>query len=222
MSDDGKKNPRDNVSPKLKPKDAKNENVAPAGHMGIANNSPSLNLGSGVKVVNVSYQMVVQENEQSPEQTELKAEVEDTRPIAVATGDKDIDAQSEADGFQLKTQDEINELSGVDQQGEPLEPDQPPNSFDEMMQDDGSTRFAKSNDQDVNKLYEQRGETPVSSFKEMEGRERENTSDDAINPEDESSILKGPQGSMEDLKSAFKRARFRTNSLHKSQQIEPD
>ncbi|MGH1466136.1 MAG: hypothetical protein ACRBBQ_12325 [Cognatishimia sp.] len=209
MSDDDKKNPRDNVSPKLKPKDAKNENVAPAGHMGIENNPSSLDLGSGVRVVNVSYQMVVQENEASPEQTELQAEVQDTRPIAIATGDKDIDAQSEAEGFQLKTQDEINELSGVEQNGEPLEPEQSANSFDEMMQDDGSTQFQRTNDRDVNQHFEDRGETPVPQSLGLDAP-------DAEGP------YNRPRGTPEDLKASFNEAAAYSNEALKSQQQERD
>lgn len=207
MSDDGKKNPRDNVSPKLKPKDVKNENVAPPGHMGVSAYDMGMTPSGNVKVLRMTVDVAVQDTEQSPEPTEQQAEVEDTRPIAIATGDPEIDAQSEADGFRLMSKEEINAQSGVDENDQSIETDAPENSFDEMMQSDGSTHFERTNDRQVNKHFEERGEIPVPKSLGYDVPDSEGPYD-------------RPRGTPEQLKEAFERAATNSNEVLKSQEQE--
>ena len=139
---DSKKNPRDNVSPKLKPKDAKNENVAPPGHMGIDNNPSTLNLGSGVSVVNVSYQLVVQNPENEPDpQPELtpeeqRAEYLNNLPKNTAftslTGNELQDNESIARGEVPVTDEEFAALQ---------ENRSPKTGGNHLRSDDGERRF---------------------------------------------------------------------------------
>ncbi|APX17050.1 hypothetical protein D1821_06075 [Phaeobacter inhibens] len=162
-----------------------------------------MNLGGGVKVVNVSYQMVVQNQEHEAAHT--TPEPEDTRPIAIKSGDKEVDVQSELDGFQLKSQEEIDQLSGEHT------PDQPQNSFDQMMENDGSSTFQTTNDSAVNQHYRDRGETSVP-----QSLGTSNQSQQTNNDTSSKAGYDRPQMSQSDYARAFRQASERTNEVYKS------
>lgn len=193
MSDDGKKNPRDNVTPKLKPKDVKTENVAPPGHMGITSADAGLTPGGSVKVVRMTVDVAVQENEPEPELSleEQRAEylnnLPDNTEFTLLTGDEMIDKQSVENGDVPVTKEELAAIQDA------KSPQPQESTFDQMMQDDGATHFQKTNDPQVNQHYEERGETLVHSDTEDHGLE-----DGAID---------NPFGAKGDLERAFNRVK---------------
>ena len=191
--------PRDNTSPEHKPENAANTSKAPKGSIGLQNSHPSLNLGGAQ---NREFTFVLEADEQHKADQTTPAP-EDTRPIAIKSGDKEIDAQSEADGFQLKSQEEIDQLSGEDT------PDQPQNSYDDMMQSDGSTPFQATNDPEVNQHYKDRGETAVPQSLGSGEPSQSN------NPK---AGYDRPQMSQSDYARAFQQASERTNEISKSKE----
>ncbi|MCT4609244.1 MAG: hypothetical protein N4A70_08550 [Pelagimonas sp.] len=187
MSDhEDDKGPRKNTSPEHKPENAKNANAAPKGSVGnsFTPNGPS----SAPREFVFTFEP---ENHQQPTETP-----EDTRPIAVETGIKEIDDQSHADGFQTKTIEEI-ETAAAEQEAAPSQ-----ETFDDMMQPDGSTYFQRTNDRQVNKLHEDRGETPVHSVVGDHGLE--------------AGAIDNPFGSQEDLKRTFDQVKGREVSRGQS------
>lgn len=195
--------PRDNTSPEHKPENTANSSKAPKGSIGRQNSHPSLNLGGAQ---NREFTFVLEADEPH-ESAQTTRDPEDTRPIAITSGDKEVDAQSQADGFQLKTQDEIDQLSGVDPSGETVKPDQAHAAFDDMMQDDGATHFQRTDDPQVNQHYEDRGETPVNSDIDDHGLE--------------AGAIDNPFGAKGDLEKAFNRVKGHEIARGQSKGPEP-
>ncbi|MEP1327059.1 hypothetical protein [Pseudophaeobacter sp.] len=153
MSDDDD-GPRDNTSPEPKPENTNKQNSAPAGHLGKRVSVPVNSLGGGFQTIDVSFQIQVEHQNRSLEQAH---EPEDIRPIAVETGIKEIDDQSHADGYQTKPIEEI-EAEAAEQEVVSSE-----NTFDQMMESDGSAIFQTTNDPAVNQQYRDRGERSVAA-----------------------------------------------------------
>lgn len=178
MSDhEDDKGPRKNTSPEHKPENAKNANAAPRGSVG--NSFTPTGTSSAPREFIFTFEP---ENHQQP--TEAP---EDTRPIAVETGIKEIDDQSHADGYQIKPMEELEAMA------ETQETETAANTFDEMMMVDGATHFQKTNDPQINQLHEERGEQPVTSV--------------SASQETELGAVDNPFGSKEDLIEAFNRVK---------------
>ena len=109
---DDPKGSRDNTEHDHTPDTARHYANAPPGSLGT-NSLPGLSLGGSTRS-KWKTQVGEQAGQGSPEisQEPVQAEpVKDERPIAVKTGDADVDRQSEADGYQLKTMDEIRDMA---------------------------------------------------------------------------------------------------------------
>mgnify|MGYP000031967945 CR=1 FL=1 len=145
--------PRDNTSPEHKPENSTNANSAPKGSLGRKSSLPSLNLGGGQ---NREFTFVLETDEQL-DASQTTSEPEDTRPIAVETGVKEIDDQSHVDGYQTKPIAEIEAEEAV-QEAVSSE-----GTYDQMMESDGSIAFQTTNDPAVNQQYRDRGERSVAA-----------------------------------------------------------
>lgn len=211
MSGDDKKNPRDNVSPKLKPKEAKTDNAAPAGHLGISQSMMGFETGGVTKVLNMQVEVIVQENEPAP-QPELSPEEQraeylnnlpkDTTYTAL-TGNEQQDNESIAQGDVPVTDEEWDQIKEAHST-----PDQPQKSYDDMMQSDGSTPFQATNDPEVNQHYKDRGETAVPQSMGFDAP-------DADGP------YNRPRGTLEQLRESFNEAVDRPVETSKSKGPEP-
>lgn len=96
---------KDNTGHEHKPDHAKANENAPTGSLGTNRiSTPSLGLGGSSQQNRTAQQ--AKQTQQSPDQKTQQAE--DNRPIAIKTNDEEVNAQSEADGQQLMTQEEIN------------------------------------------------------------------------------------------------------------------
>lgn len=115
--DDQNESKKDNATRKHKPDFATDKNYAPTGSVGL--HVPTQGLGT-TKTLYFEYQ--VTENEPSASQESEQAEpVEDTRPIAIETDDQEVNAQSEKDGFQLLSEDEIKAQANPNEAEEKFE-----------------------------------------------------------------------------------------------------
>lgn len=105
MSDRDEEESSKNVAPDHNLKNVKSDTDAPKGISGTAIPSPSPGLGTSKRTVRFFVDVEVEADDLPIEQQE------DTRPIALKIGDAEVDAQSELDGQQLKTLEEIRSIS---------------------------------------------------------------------------------------------------------------
>lgn len=101
-----------NTDRDFKPAEGKRIDFSPRGTVG---HSPAGLQGPGLGTPSKRQQSFEQVQSQSTEQEPEK----DTRPVAIMTGDPDVDRQSEEEGFQLKTMDELKELAKAGQAQSP-------------------------------------------------------------------------------------------------------
>ncbi|KPD13151.1 hypothetical protein [Phaeobacter sp. 11ANDIMAR09] len=196
MSDhEDDKGPRKNTSPEHKPENAKNANAAPRGSVG--NSFTPTGTSSAPREFVFTFEP---ENHQQPTETP-----EDTRPIAVETGIKEIDDQSHADGYQTKPIEEI-EAAAAEQEAAPSK-----ETFDQMMGNDGSAVFQTTNDRAVNEQYQDRGETSVPQSLGSPDQQKQANNDTSPKAGND-----GPQISQSDYARAFRQASERTNEVYKT------
>ncbi|WP_424973313.1 hypothetical protein [Dinoroseobacter sp. S76] len=110
MSDDRDKGAKkDNADPQHKPKDLSRDDVAPTGSVARPSAPPGLSLGGASRTIQTGDQ-----SQQASSSQRLDPEPEPhTRPIAIRSGDPEVDRQSEAEGQQVRSMDEIREMAGT-------------------------------------------------------------------------------------------------------------
>jgi hypothetical protein len=137
-NDKGKKT---NASPEHKPQNASQKDVAPPGSVGRAPAGPPTP-GLGSKGLGQALDQSTNQKIDFRKNLD-QAPAKDDRPVAIETDDKAVNQDSEAKGFQLKTETEIKEL------GHPNKDkgtDAPERSGDQ---------FKETSDPDVNAFYQQ-------------------------------------------------------------------
>ncbi len=211
MSDNSDDHSRDNTSPKLKPKDAIDKGYAPPGQIRAQSSGPTPTAAGGVKVVHMTVDVIVQENEPDP-QPELTPEEQrseylnnlpENTVFTSLTGNELQDNESIARGEVPVTDEELAALQ------EAKSPQVEENTFDQMMQSDGSTPFQTTNDPEVNRHYKDRGETPTPKSVGFDAP-------DADGP------YNRPRGTPEDLQASFNEAAAHSNEAYKSKEQERD
>ena len=131
QGDQGKKT---NASPEHKPKNTSQKDVAPPGSIGrAAGGVPGLGLGA-FSTKRMGHTAEAKSDAQNGSE---QAHATNDLPIAVRTDDEEIDAQSEADGYQLKYMDEIKEIG----HGSPEEDSRP-----RISQSDYAKAFRQARD----------------------------------------------------------------------------
>jgi hypothetical protein len=112
-SDDEK--PKDNISPRLKPKSAQNKTLAPNGNLGIRGLDLPSQFSSTHQILDITVRVAV-DGSVAKEQTdaEKRAEYLETLPestsFTAVTTDKDVDRKSIKDGDVPVTQEEMDAL----------------------------------------------------------------------------------------------------------------
>lgn len=126
--DQSKRGTRDNTGRDHKPANVQNNENAPTGQLGTNRlTQPSLSLGGGSKRKWATQSGEIDTG--SAEQSEPTQPAQDNRPIAEKTGVEEIDKQSEANGFQLKTMDEIKAMAAAQATEQAKGPEQSGDSF---------------------------------------------------------------------------------------------
>lgn len=159
MADDDEDQDRDrrakktNTDLEAKPKDAVRADMAPKGSLGTEPSrtvapTPTLGLGS-TGSQRRTFEAPDQESLEQ-QQADRDAEIEAKKPLAIKTGDPEIDAQSKAEGFRLVTEAELKESNA--EKTLPLEGNE---------QEKSGAVFAETDDEDVNARY-QKTDTMIS------------------------------------------------------------
>lgn len=139
--DDDEKGSRDNTGRDSKPKSAQNRDNAPTGSLGTNKLTPqSPGLGGSTKRRKATQALEQSGKVAEPAQSQATTPEKDDRPIAVKTDVTGIDQQSEKDGFQLKSLDEIKALAGTKE--ETQKPQGP-----RILQSDFAKAFRTARDQ---------------------------------------------------------------------------
>lgn len=160
MSDNSDEHSRDNTSPKYKPKDSVDKGYAPPGQLGTQPGGPTPTGVGGVKVVRMTVDVAVQDNEPepSPELTpeEQRAEYLNNLPegttFTALTGDKAVDEQSVERGEVPVTENELDKLKSQDNENPKANYDRP-----QMSQSDYARAFRQASER-TNEVYKSKGQ----------------------------------------------------------------
>lgn len=188
MSDEADESSADENGPENKPEYSSRAASVPKGTVG-GMSAPSLGLGLNTKIVRMVVDVAVTEH--TAEQEHVAQE--DTRPIAVKTGDDAVDQQSEEDGFHLKSIEEIEAEAKAESESAVSMPE--PASKDLLT--------PKTNDREMNAWLEKEGYTL--------------TTDHAAAPPEPDIPYDRPRGTNADLQASFKRAHNQVAERQKSQ-----
>jgi len=187
MENDDDAPKKGNTDKRHKPKHSADKNRTPIGVSSPL--APTLGSGS-TRILN--FEFAITSSDTSVDPTLPAEEPKDTRPVAVLTGDADVDRQSEEDGYQLKSMDDIKEEAS---KSEPSA----------ETAEDESLVAPRTNDRELNDWLTNEGYT-LSPDHAAEDRQEE--------PYDR------PRGTHADLKASFQRAHERGQERQQSKDQE--